>query len=195
MIIGLTGRIAAGKSEAASYLAHTYKYCLFDADKEVAYLRKDPDIQAKILKAFPTAADNNGTLCREQLRHIVFKDSMALRTLEGILFPALLAEANDFTTLMTKRGTHGLIDAPLLFRAGLESYCDHIIMIRTDKGIRRKRYASRQGVQPQDFDRIDASQQDIDKHAKDMSLIIDGGLPLNTIHEKLQQFISPLHAS
>jgi dephospho-CoA kinase len=94
-VIGLTGNIATGKSEVARILAGLGAYRI-DADG-VAHQVMEPDGPAygAVVEAFgPDMLAPDGTVDRSKLAGVVFRDSEALRRLEAIVHPSVMAEVD-----------------------------------------------------------------------------------------------------
>lgn len=188
VIIGVTGRIAAGKSEASSFLAKRFGCMLFDADKEAKYLSAEPEVTAKIIETFPQAKDGNGGLCRLTLRDTVFADAAGREKLENLLYPALKEEARDFVKQARSRGKHGVIDAPLLSRAGLDALCDRIFLIEAPLETREARALKRPSMTREAFAAVNSAQHDITPGAESAGLIrIDGGASIDAFRSALEK--------
>jgi len=93
--IGLTGNIATGKS-TVGWMLVALGAEMIDADK-VAHTVIAPDGSAYggIVEAFgPTILDSEGAIDRRALGRIVFADPAALKHLEALTHPAVIAEVN-----------------------------------------------------------------------------------------------------
>ena len=94
--IGLTGNIATGKSTVGRMLASLGAE-LIDADK-VAHAVMAPagSAYAGVVEAFgPAIVGDSGEIDRRVLGRIVFADTDALRHLEALVHPAVIAEVNQ----------------------------------------------------------------------------------------------------
>jgi len=93
-IIGLTGGIGSGKSEAAK-LFSKLGVPIVDVDKISHDLTfEGQPILKEIAKAFGNEVlINDRTLNRDQLRSIIFADESARKKLEAILHPAIYNKA------------------------------------------------------------------------------------------------------
>lgn len=125
-IIGLTGGIGCGKSEAAKYL------------EELGAVRVDADAISRALTAPGGEALDairaqfgdevfcpDGTLDRAALGDKVFHSSAYRRALEGILHPLIQKRMLDQIEAAGARGEKVVIlDVPLLFETGMDVLCD-----------------------------------------------------------------------
>lgn len=147
-VIGLTGGIGCGKSEAAQYLksigaAHV------DAD-EISRALTAPEGEAlpEIRRVFGDAVFNaDGTLDRAALGQQVFGNDCARRALEGILHP--LVQRNMLRT-MDEAAEAGaqivILDVPLLFETGMDALCDETWVLYVDREQQITRVVSRDGL-------------------------------------------------
>lgn len=125
-IIGLTGGIGCGKSEAASHL------------KALGAVHVDADAISRSLTAPGGEALSavrekfgdevfyeDGTLNRAALSEIVFHSEAHRRMLEGIIHP--LVQKNTLERIQ-EAAEHGekvvILDVPLLFETGMDVLCD-----------------------------------------------------------------------
>ena len=147
-VIGLTGGIGCGKSEAAQYLksigaAHV------DAD-EISRALTAPEGEAlpEIRRVFgDDVFRGDGTLDRAALGQRVFRDDCARRALEGILHP--LVQRNMLRT-MDEAAEAGarivILDVPLLFETGMDALCDETWVLYVDREQQITRVVSRDGL-------------------------------------------------
>ena len=147
-VIGLTGGIGCGKSEAAQYLK-TLGAAHVDAD-EISRALTQPGGAAlpEIRRVFGEAAFNeDGSLDRANLGKLVFGNEPARRALEGIIHPLVQRE---MLARMDAAGQEGaavvILDVPLLFETGMERYCDEVWCAYVPKAIQLARLMKRSGL-------------------------------------------------
>lgn len=145
-VIGLVGRIAAGKSTVARLLAEQGA-TLVDADAMAHAVLAEPEVAASIANRFgPEALDAAGRVRRDWLAAEVFgpqpHHAEALAALEAIVHPRVrqriaeaLQRADDREVLV--------LDVPLLLQGGWAESCDFLIEVDCDDSIRRQRMAER----------------------------------------------------
>jgi dephospho-CoA kinase len=157
LVIGLIGRIGAGKSTvAARFAAHGGH--VVDADRLAHEVLDEPDARNEIVARFGDGVlDDAGRVRRPALAALVFGDSpaqtAALRDLEAIVHPRVRgriaaalerlrsAEAADGTARVA------VLDVPLLVQAGWAETCDLIVVVECADEVRRGRLAAR-GLTP-----------------------------------------------
>lgn len=134
-IIGITGGIASGKSTVVSYL-QDLGATIVDADEISRSLTvKNGPAVSIILQTFGEEfASSPGVLNRKKLGELVFTDATARQKLNSILHPLILNEMQKEIDAYhaTTTSIPLFLDIPLLFEAGLESFCDQIWLVYID---------------------------------------------------------------
>jgi len=147
LIVGLTGGMGCGKSTVAAYFADR-GYRRLDADQVVRDdLLPDPAVREAIrdrLGAAMLAAD--GSVRRDKVAEVVFRDPVALAWLEEMLHPRLLARWRE--VFLCSRETAFIVEVPLLFEKGLENWFDFTICVTTDSVSQLRRLEQR-GIPPE----------------------------------------------
>ena len=128
MVIGLTGGIGTGKSEAARYMT-SLGAALIDADL-VGHEAYQPHAEAwrRVVDAFgPEIVQPNGEIDRRKLGAIVFADPEQLARLNAIMHP-LMAQmvADQLAALAAGGATVAVVEAALLFEAGWDSLVQEV---------------------------------------------------------------------
>lgn len=128
-IVGLTGNIATGKSTVMRFAARQGALTL-DADLLVRQiLNDDEDVQSEIAMVFGDAVRlPDGSIDREALAQIVFKDAIALRELERIVHPHVRELL--FESIESSVKSIVMIEAIKLIEGGLAAECDEIWVTR-----------------------------------------------------------------
>lgn len=145
-VIGLTGLICAGKSTVSSLIISSYPNSyLFDCD-DVCHtiLNKDKEIRERIAR----------DVFSDKERLLAFQKKM-WASLEEILKKEIKENAPSISFF--------ILDAPLLFQAGFDKYCDAIVFLEADKETRRKRFLSRSSKSDSDNASDDNASDDFDK--------------------------------
>ena len=87
IILGVTGSIGMGKTEAGKYFIKN-NIDVFNCDKEIAAFYNKIDTINEIRKKFPSVVFNN-KVDKNALANIVFNDKIKLKFLEGLLHKKL----------------------------------------------------------------------------------------------------------
>lgn len=89
-------------------------------------------------------------LDRGKLRNIVFRSPKKIATLNKISHKFVKDELKrKLCELKDNNASCCVIDAPMFFEANLDSWCDFICAVLTDRGIQMKRICDRDGITPE----------------------------------------------
>lgn len=171
-ILGLTGSIGMGKSEAARMLRRL-GVPVFDADKIVHQLLAKEAIPF-IAKTFPDAI-KNGVVDREALSKIIFADNKQKAALEAIMHPLVRAKQKRFLQAMRHKPLV-VLDIPLLFETGWDTMCYRVCVVSAPPMIQRQRVLQRPNMTEQKFHAILATQMPDSEKRKRADFIIHTGL-------------------
>ncbi len=152
LVVGLTGGIGTGKSTAlAAFAALGVPTLSLDA---VAHELSRPGrpVWKAVKKAFPRFVDKDG-INRARLGAHVFSHAAARRRLDKATHPAILREMDR--RLARLKGVV-VVDAPLLFEAGLRGRFDAAVLVSSKRQLRR--VVRRDGLSRADAARRIASQ-------------------------------------
>jgi dephospho-CoA kinase len=188
-IIGLTGGIGMGKSNAAKALRRA-GVPVFDADATVHRLQaKGGRAIPLIAAAFPGSVQN-GVLDRAALRSIVLADRARLRELEGILHPLVRAEQRRFLARARAAGRRlAALDIPLLFETGGDKHVDYIMVVSAPRAIQVAR-VRRRGMSAADIDRIIALQTPDAAKRKRADIVIRTGLSRHHAVKSIKRWLA-----
>jgi dephospho-CoA kinase len=154
-VIGLTGSIGMGKSETARLFA-AEGVPVHDADAAIAQLYgKGGDAVEIIAREFPGAIRNDA-VDRVALSALVLKDPTALKKLEMLVHPLVLAQRQKF--LAAAQAPIILFDIPLLFETGSNADVDAIVVASAPETVQRERVLARPGMTMEKFEALKARQ-------------------------------------
>ncbi|MBO5452865.1 MAG: dephospho-CoA kinase [Clostridia bacterium] len=141
MVIGITGPTGSGKSTVSAYLVEKYGFFLIDADKVArAVTEKGTACIVELASRFGQEyLNNDGSLNRKKLGTLVFSDKNALEALNVVTHKYIVEEIKK----AAMENENSIIDAPLLFEAGLDEICDRIILVTCNKEKRIERIMKR----------------------------------------------------
>lgn len=147
-VIGLTGGIGCGKSEAAKFLSSLGAAHL-DADAISHELTEAGGAALpEIRRVFGEAAFNaDGSLDRASLGKLVFGNEPARRALEGIIHPLVQREMLTRMDAAARAGASVVIlDVPLLFETGMDALCDETWTLYLPREKQVARVVTRDGL-------------------------------------------------
>lgn len=175
IIIGLAGGVASGKSAVAAELAALgCTVCDSDADARRALDR--PDVRSQIMQWWGGETfDDQGHADRTKIAAIVFKDPAQRTRLERLVHPIVHAERAKQIEQAARRGAPAVvIDAPLLFEAGVDRECDAVVFVDTPREVRLARAVDARGWDEHEFDRREQAQMPVEeKRAKARFAIVN----------------------
>lgn len=152
-VIGLVGRIGAGKSTVARRFGE-HGATVIDADHHAHEVLRDPQVIAEVAARFgPGVIDDRGQVDRAALAATVFgttpAHAAALAALEALVHPrvrrrleTVLAEAAARNHAAAKVPAV-VLDVPLLVQAGWADLCTDLVMVECEDGVRRARLVAR----------------------------------------------------
>jgi dephospho-CoA kinase len=143
--VGLTGSIAAGKSEVAK-LFSVAGIPVFDSDAEVHSLYAEEATKDSLGKVFPDVIVG-GEVDRQRLGQRVLNSPDDLQKLESFIHPLVRKRRERFIAHWRKQGSPLVVlDIPLLFETGQEKELDYVIAVSTTEDLQRKRAMARSGM-------------------------------------------------
>lgn len=154
LILGVTGNIAAGKSEVSRHLAE--KGCaLIEADK-VAHDLYDHNraLVAQLAAAFGREILHpDGSLHRRRLAAVVFADPDLLEQLNRIVHPHLLVALRERLLSSSRVLRRVVLDAALIVEWGLHRELDAVLIVTAPESLRRARLMEREGLSAEEAER------------------------------------------
>lgn len=167
-VVGLTGGIGCGKSEAARFL-ESLGAVHVDADGISRSLTaENGDALPAIREQFGDGVFNeDGTLNRAALGQIVFESAPHRRMLEGIIHP--LVQSRMWAQIEAA-GINGdkvvVLNVPLLFETGMDVLCDETWVVTADADIQLQRVMERGLTVEQAQARIDSQMSAEERNAR-----------------------------
>jgi len=146
IVLGLTGSIGMGKSEAGRMLARL-GVPVFDSDAAVhRMMAPGGDAVAALGAVFPDVVADGG-VDRQRLGARVFEDRAALERLEAIVHPRVYAAQRRFLAgVVSRRKALAALDIPLLFETGGERKVDYTAVVSAPPRVQRHRVLARPGM-------------------------------------------------
>ena len=188
-VIGLTGGIGCGKSEAAQYL-RTLGAAHLDADEiSRALTAEGGEALGEIRRVFGDAAFHpDGTLDRATLGRLVFANEPARRALEGILHPLVQRNMLLAMDAAAEAGAKVVIlDVPLLFETGMDALCDETWALYVDREKQIARVVSRDGLSREEAENRIDSQMPVDQRNARATHAIDTDRSIERTQAELEQ--------
>jgi dephospho-CoA kinase len=140
--IGLTGGIAAGKSEALAAFARLGAATL-SSDAVVHELLEGEPLRGRLAERWGPEVIADGALDRTRIGEIVFADPEQLSWLEEQIHPLVKERTAAWLSSLPEEAEVAVVEVPLLFEAGSDRVFDTTVAVVTADEVRRERAAAR----------------------------------------------------
>jgi len=140
--IGLTGGIAAGKSEALKAFARLGAATL-SSDAVVHDLLESDELRERLVERWGPEVAPGGKIERAKVGEVVFADPEQLTWLEAQIHPLVQQRTAEWLFSLPAGTEVAVVEVPLLFEAGSDKVFDTTVAIVTADEVRRERAAAR----------------------------------------------------
>jgi len=174
-VVGITGGIATGKSNISNVLKSLGAH-VWDADEASRRVAEPGQ------KGYISMRDNfgelifnpDGTLNRERAAKFFFADKDRLSELNSILHPVIIDDMIEQLKIWHEEGINFcFLDAPLLFEASVDKYCDEIWVASCGVDEQIRRVLVRDEISHEDAQKRIEVQMPDDEKRKRASRVID----------------------
>lgn len=154
--VGITGGIGSGKSAVSKRMAKLGAY-VFDADKEAKkILLENERIHQQIRAEFSTdVMDIDGSINPKKLAKVAFSNEENQTALNAIVHPYVFHLLDKrYDQIKNKKNISiFVVDAALIYEAGLDQYLDYVVVVSAQYGLRMNRSLSRRTLTRKDIQR------------------------------------------
>ena len=140
--VGLTGSLAAGKSEVLAAFARLGAATL-SSDAVTHELLGTAEVRERLLERWGEAVLVDGQLERAKIGEIVFARPDELAWLESVLHPLVGARIVEWRQSQPAGTPLTVVEVPLLFEAGMEGAFDATVCVVADDSVRAARAGDR----------------------------------------------------
>lgn len=151
--IAITGGIGSGKSTACQFFEELGAFVV-KADAIVhELLEKDTGLEKQVVRLLGSEILKDGKISRKDIAEKIFCHKELLGKLEKLLHPLVLHRIEELYEEACRKGKYTLfvVEIPLLFEIGGESFYDVIIAVLTEEAIARRRFEEA-GFQGTEYD-------------------------------------------
>jgi dephospho-CoA kinase len=142
LLIGLTGGIAAGKSEALAAFGRLGAETI-SSDAVVHELLDSEEVTSRLSERWGGEVAPGGRIDRRRVGQIVFERPDELAWLESELHPRVGERIKAWRTSLGAATEFGVVEVPLLFEAAMADAFDVTVAVVADEGTRRARAEAR----------------------------------------------------
>jgi dephospho-CoA kinase len=188
LLIGLTGGIAAGKSEALAAFGRLGASTI-SSDAVVHELLDSPEVRDRLTERWGTEIAPAGSVDRGRVGEIVFEQPGELAWLEAELHPRVGERIAAWRRSLDSDTEFGVVEVPLLFEAAMADAFDVTVAVVADDETRRRRAAKRgQGL----VEERDARQLDQDEKARRADHVIRNDGSIDDLERQLSELLAKL---
>jgi dephospho-CoA kinase len=187
-LIGLTGGIGAGKSEALAALERLGAATL-STDAVVHELYSDPEVLDAVVERFGPDVAPGGEADRAAIARAAFATDEDRAWLEGMIWPrvgARIAEWREEVEARDPAPQAAVIEVPLLFESGMDEAFAATIAVVADEAVRAERAGSRGHAALDERSARQLSQDEKSRRAT-FTVVNDGSL--EELEEKLSAIL------
>ncbi len=142
LTIGLTGGIAAGKSEALAAFERLGAATI-SSDAVVHELLETEPLLPRLVERWGRKVAPAGKVDRDRIGSIVFADADELKWLEGQIHPLVGERVGTWLRSLPEGADVAVVEVPLLFEAGMDGTFDTTVAVIASDEIRRERAQAR----------------------------------------------------
>lgn len=189
LTIGLTGGIAAGKSEALAAFARLGAATLSSDAIVHELLESDAGLRAALAERWGPEVTPPGGVDRAAIGSIVFADPEELGWLESQIHPLVGARTADWLHAVPGAAEFAVVEVPLLFEGGRESVFDTTVAVVAGEEVRRERAAARGQALVDEREALQLSQDE--KAARADHVVVNDG-SVEDLERKLSALLAKL---
>ena len=140
--VAITGNIGSGKSWVCELFKQRLGIPVYNSDDAAKQMYFHPEVRKELVERFGGDFYLSDTeLNRKYIANLIFSDEKAQRDLEGILYPALFVDFEQWTANQT--APYVLFESALIFEKRLEKRFDAVVMVSASEATRLRRAMER----------------------------------------------------
>lgn len=197
-IIGLAGGIGAGKSTVAAAFRSLGCYVI-DSDQRVRAALDRADVRERLVEWWGAEVlDGAGRVDRAKVASIIFGAPAERARLEQLVHPLVRQDRAAMIDEAARTWAKAaIVDAPLLFEAGVDAECDCVVFVDTPRAERVERVRSSRGWTDEELARREAAQMNLDDKRARCRFVIDNsaaGTTARPVREQAREVLEAVRA-
>ncbi len=192
-VIGLTGGIATGKSNASNILKE-HGFYIVDADiASRKAVEKNSTGLKQVQEVFGDQAIIDGEMNRQYVGSVVFKDEAMRLKLNNIIHPIVRDIMDAEKKFGLEKGKNVIMDIPLLFENKLQDTVDETWLVYTTEETQISRLKQRNQLSDDEATSRIQSQMPIEEKKQLADEIIDNNGTLEELAQNIETLIESKH--
>jgi dephospho-CoA kinase len=186
--VGLTGGIAAGKSEVAAYLTRLGATVVDHDVLARQVIEPGSPGLAAVAADFDGVLAEDGSLDRAALAARVFADPTARARLNAIIHPLVQHAATEAEERAVAAGATVVVhDIPLLVETGGAGHMDEVLVVDAPEELRVRRLVEGRGMTEEHAWSRLAAQADDEERRAVATVVLDGSGPVAALQEQVDR--------
>lgn len=191
LLVGLTGNYGMGKSTILK-MFEKFGAITIDTDDIVRSLLVERQIIEKVREILGDEVFNqNGSLNKEKVANIIFKNIKIKSLLEDLLHPLVFEKIDSFLKQINNKDKIIIVEIPLLFEKGYEDLFDKKITVYTTEDIALGRLEAK-GINRQEAKLRLKSQLPIQQKIENADFVIDNSGSISDTEAQVQKIFNEL---
>jgi dephospho-CoA kinase len=194
-VIGLSGGIGAGKSAVARAFERLGCFVI-DSDARAKAALDRADVRETLVQWWGDAVlASDGRIDRSRIAAIIFADPEQRRKLEQLVHPIVREDRAAMIRQALAAGARAVIvDAPLLFEAGVDAECDTVVFVDTPREQRLERLRQTRNWDEAELARREASQLPVDEKRRRSKHVVENSGKLGGIDSQVARILAAIEA-
>lgn len=184
-VLGLTGNIGSGKTTAAGMFREMV-LPVFDADSAVHRIMRDNVRAKEYFDRRIKGSVVDGEISRSVLSDKIRNKELDVRELEQMLWPFALEELQKFFERHSYEPLL-ILDVPLLYESGWDSYCDKVIVMEAPEEVLKQRVMSRPGMNEEKYALLTTRQLSQQEKCKRADFRVDSSKGFDFVRAELEK--------
>lgn len=192
-VIGLVGGVGSGKSAVAA--AFEKLGCVVsDSDRAVREVLGRQEVVNTLVGWWGEGVlDGQGRVDRRKVADLVFKEPFERRRLEALVHPLVRESRGELVGRARESGAKGVVvDAPLLFEAGVDAECDAVVFVEATRAVRLGRVREHRGWDEAELDRREAAQMPLDEKRRRSDHVLVNNGTLGELESRAAQVLAAI---
>jgi dephospho-CoA kinase len=197
LIVGIAGGIGSGKSAAANALADL-GFLVVDSDAQAKAVLQRAEVRDQLVSWWgESILTPDRSVDRAKVAAIIFNAPAERARLEALVHPLIKASRAELVAA-ARAGTEGgkdktfrgvVVDAPLLFEAGVDAECDAVIFVDTPRAARLARVRETRNWDEAELTRREQAQLSLEEKKSRSQHIITNDADLATLRARVAQLV------